>query len=499
MSDRSDKTLFLETFGCQMNFLDSELVLGQFTRLGYRRTRDRDAADLVLLNTCSVRDHAEQKVYSRLGELRGVKADWPELIVGVIGCQAQREGRDLIRKFPVVDLMCSPGELDKLPELVAQVHSTRSRAFALHGAESRRTSTLDRAREHDALEALDMTRSFSPDQSPVQAYIRVQRGCDKFCTYCVVPTVRGKERSRSPEHIVAEAEMLAASGCREITLLGQTVNSYVQRDDGDAVVTFARLLERVAAVDGIARVRFVTSYPGDFDDDILRVMADVPEVCPYLHIPAQHGSDSQLQAMKRQYTADDYYRLMDRARDIVPGISLAGDFIVGFPGETDADFAASVEMVRRVRFKNCFIFKYSPRPGTAAYRNQPDDVPEPVKRERNNRLLAVQGEISEQLNAELLGQQVSILVEGPSKLAADGSPVASASQMTGRTVADQIVVFDAPPGLEPQRLVGQLVDVAVDEVTHTTLIGRLASTPDLSAPADEPTPLGYKSLTVLNG
>ncbi|MCG3178780.1 MAG: tRNA-2-methylthio-N(6)-dimethylallyladenosine synthase [Phycisphaerae bacterium] len=496
--DLADKTLFLETFGCQMNILDSELVLGQLARLGYRRTADRDGADLVLFNTCSVRDHAEQKVYSRLGELRPIKTARPDMILGVIGCQAQREGENLARRFPHVDLLCSPGELDRLPELIAAVASTRERAFALHGLQSRRSSTLDRAREHDALEALDLSRSFSPDASPIQAYVRVQRGCDKFCTYCVVPTVRGKERSRRPEHIVAEAQMLARAGCREVTLIGQTVNSYVQVDEAGTTVTFARLLERVAAVPGLVRVRFVTSYPGDFDEDILRVMADVPNVCPFLHIPAQSGSDRVLRAMRRQYTAADYYRLIDRAREIVSDVSIVGDFIVGFPGESDADFAASVEMVRRVRYKNSYIFKYSARPGTAAFRNQPDDVPEPVKRERNRILLDEQEAVCQQLNRELLGMTVQVLVEGPSKLAADGSTAVARGQLAGRTQADRIVVFDPPPGAEPASLVGSLCEVRVREINPYSVVGELvAVAAPLSAPRPAVTPLGYKGLTVL--
>jgi tRNA-2-methylthio-N6-dimethylallyladenosine synthase len=494
----ADKTLFLETFGCQMNFLDSELVLGQFRRLGYERTADRDAADLVLLNTCSVRDHAEQKVYSRLGELREAKADRPGMIIGVIGCQAQREGRNLARRFPVVDLLCSPGELDKLPSLVAQVESTRRRAFALHGSQSRRSALLDRAREEDALEALDLSRAFEPGEHPFQAYIRVQRGCDKFCTYCVVPNVRGKERSRRPDHIVAEARMLAESGCREVTLLGQTVNSYMQQDDRGRVVSFAELLRRVAAVEGIVRVRFVTSYPGDFDEEILRVMADVPEVCPYLHLPAQSGSDAVLRRMRRQYSVGQYDRLIERARRIVPDISLAGDFIVGFSGETDDEFAASVELLRRSRYKNCFIFKYSTRPGTAADRNMPDDVPEPVKRHRNRKLLEEQAVVCEQLNAELLGRTVSVLVEGPSKLAADGSATVSSTQLTGRTVADQIVVFDPPTDSDASQLVGRLADLRVVDITPYTLIGELVSPqPTAGEPARDATALRYKTLTVL--
>ncbi len=504
MNGRAEKTLFLETFGCQMNFLDSELVLGQLRRMGYALTSERDSADLVLFNTCSVREHAEQKVNSRLGELRQVKADRPELVIGVIGCQAEREGRALLRRFPHVDILCGPNELDRLSGLVAKVNSDRTRAVALSGGLSARRKEGDASAgdggtgeaSADGLETLDQSRAFAGGQSPIQAYVRVQRGCDKFCTFCIVPTVRGKEQSRRPEHVVAEAEMLASAGCREVTLLGQTINSYTQTDATGSTVGLAGLLERVAAVEGLVRVRFVTSYPGGFDEDILRVMADLEKVCPYLHIPAQSGSDRILRAMKRQYTADGYYRLIDRARKLVPGLSLAGDFIVGFPGETDADFAATARMVARIGYKNCFVFKYSPRPGTAAWRNLSDDVPEQVKRDRNNELLAIQADICARSHAELVGRSVRILVEGPSK-AAEEKPQ-QAAQLTGRTTADQIVVFECPPGVEQSRLIGRLVDVRVTEATPYTLMGELATELEPATAAGQAVrPLRYKSLTVL--
>ncbi|MDD4888474.1 MAG: tRNA (N6-isopentenyl adenosine(37)-C2)-methylthiotransferase MiaB [Phycisphaerae bacterium] len=492
MSDAPQKTVFLETFGCQMNFLDSELVIGQFRRMGLRIASDRDSADIILFNTCAVRDHAEQKVTSRLGELRQVKADRPGVIIGVIGCQAEREGKLLISRFPHIDVLCGPSQLDRLPDLIAEAQATRKRAVALSGGVKGRQRDADP--EGNAIERLDQSRAFAPGENPLQAYVRVQRGCDKFCAYCVVPGVRGKEKSRKPENIVADCRRLVEAGCREITLLGQTVNSYVQNDAAGQPVTLARLLEQLCGLPNLLRLRFVTSYPGGFDENILRVMAAHPAICPYLHIPAQSGSDRMLNAMRRQYTAADYLRLMDRAREIVPGISLAGDFIVGFPGETESDFAATVEMVRRVRYKNCFVFKYSPRPGTAAAQ-LPDDVPDDVKRERNNILLAEQAAISSQTHAELVGQRLSVLVEGPSKSAIE-SPAGNPRQLTGRTVFDQIVVFDCPAGAEPSQLAGRLAEVRILHATPYTLIGELATIESAGAPNDS-APLRYKSLTVI--
>lgn len=412
----SGATYFLETFGCQMNILDSQLVEGQLRARGLAPTASFREADLILFNTCSVRQHAEDKVLSRLGELRAHKLRRPETIIGVIGCMAEREKEGLFVKAPHVDLLCGPGELDQLPALIDEVQARHDHVTALTGTLSRRTEVLQRALEYDSLEALDQSRTPAAGESVLQSYVRVQRGCDKFCTYCVVPFTRGAERSRAPQAIVDEVRMLAARGCREVTLLGQTVNSYVQQEDGRPV-PFARLLERVHEVGGIERIRFVTSYPADWDEDIFRVMRDYPRIMPYLHIPAQSGSDAVLRRMKRGYTVAQYLRLMDTARKYLPAIAIAGDFIVGFCGETDADFQASIDLVRRVEYAGLFVFKYSPRPGTAADRGLDDDIPDEVKAARNNELLAVQREYSAKRRAACVGQTVEVLIEGFSKLA----------------------------------------------------------------------------------
>lgn len=478
-------TYFLETFGCQMNVLDSQLVEGQLRARGMRAVESPKQADLILYNTCSVRQHAEDKVHSRLGALKHLKQRRPEAIIGVIGCMAEREKEGIFVKAPHVDLLCGPGELDQLPALLDEVRDRQARVTALAGTQTRRTKVLERALEADSLEALDLSRTPGPDESVLQAYIRVQRGCDKFCTYCVVPFTRGKERSRPPEHIVEEARMLAARGCREVTLLGQTVNSYVSLEDGRPV-SFARLLERLHAVEGLDRIRFVTSFPADWDEDIFRVMRDYPRICPYLHIPAQSGSNRILRAMNRTYTAESYLKLIETARKYVPDIALAGDFIVGFCGETEADFRQTVELVRRVEYKQIFVFKYSPRPATAAERRQDDDVPPEVKIRRNRELLAEQMEIMERHKRDLVGQVVEVLVEGYSKVARRaqraeevalpaseqerGGEVAreKADQLVGRTPHDVITVFN---GAAEQ--IGALVAVRVRDASPLTLFGEI--------------------------
>jgi len=287
------KTYFLETFGCQMNVLDSELVEGQLRGLGLLPADSARDADIVLFNTCSVRQHAEDKVLSRLGNLKALKLRRPDTVIGVLGCMAERQKEALFEQVPHLDLICGPGELHRLTALLTAAAETRQRGgvrtpglrlTALSEDLSRRTPVEERIHDVDSLEALDLSRD-SRDGDVLQSYIRVQRGCDQFCTYCVVPFTRGPERSRPPEHILVEARTLAQAGCREVTLLGQTVNSYVHEEDG-RIVRFARLLERVHEVDGLDRIRFVTSFPADWDEDIFRVMRDYPRICPYLHIPA---------------------------------------------------------------------------------------------------------------------------------------------------------------------------------------------------------------------
>jgi tRNA-2-methylthio-N6-dimethylallyladenosine synthase len=463
--------------GCQMNVLDSELVLGQLRAKGYEPIADMTKADVVLINTCSVRDHAEQKALSRLGALRKPKLRNPAMIIGVIGCMAERDPDGICERMPHVDLLCGPGELNKVPALIEEVQANRKHAIALGQSLSRKSTPLQRSLEYDSVEALDLSRDPPRGQGTLQAYVRVQRGCDKFCTFCVVPFTRGPERSRPPSQIVEETKMLADRGAKEITLLGQTVNSYIHQENGRPV-RFAELLARVSRVGGIERVRFVTSYPGDFTDDIFEVMRDVPKVCEYLHIPVQSGSDAVLERMRRQYTVGQYMDIIGRARDYVPGVAIASDFIVGFCGETEEDHGASVRLIEGCRFKNIFVFKYSPRPGTVADKRGPDDVPDDVKRRRNVELLALQERISSVANQGLIGSKVEVLVEGYSKAALKaqegeqtrGEEVGwrRSDQLVGRTRQDQIVVF---PGKEEH--IGRFAEVRIDAVTALTLHGTL--------------------------
>jgi tRNA-2-methylthio-N6-dimethylallyladenosine synthase len=478
------KKLFLETFGCQMNVLDSELVLQQLRGRGYALTEARDEADLILYNTCSVREHAEQKVWSRLGELRAARQDRPGLLIGVIGCMAEREGTDLLKRYPHVDILCGPGELDKLPALVenaamnALVAGARQRQVALMGSTSRRSSTREAA--EDNLELLDLSRSISPSEGARQAYVRITRGCNKFCSYCVVPYTRGPEVHRPPQNIIAEVKRLVDAGVLEVTLLGQTVNHYAYKHGDGRVTSFAQLLHAVhEATPSLPRLRFVTSFPRDFTDEALQVMRDDRRICHYLHIPAQSGSDRILRMMNRGYTAGEYRELIDRARGYMPDICLASDFIVGFPTETEEEFQTSVELIRYCRFKNSFIFKYSPRPDTHAAERHADDVPEEVKRRRNNELLAVQGEVSAANNAEMVGKTVEVMVEGTGSLV---SPPPAAGQvelgwekrpgggvqMIGRTRGDQIVAF---PGTEEMK--GKLLEVRITGARQMTLFGEV--------------------------
>jgi tRNA-2-methylthio-N6-dimethylallyladenosine synthase len=500
------RKLYLETFGCQMNVLDSDLVLGQLRAQGYESVDSTEDADVILYNTCSVREHAEQKVWSRLGELRQRKKDEPQLVIGVIGCMAERDGTNIFRKFPHVDVLCGPGELDKLPGLVhnaciattGETERGRARHVALMGATVRRSSTLAAAEDH--LELLDLSRSVSPGDDVTQAYVRITRGCNKFCTYCVVPYTRGPEVHRPPRNIIDEVRMLVDAGAKEVTLLGQTVNHYAFRHGVGRVTTFAELLYQIhEATPELPRLRFVTSFPRDFTDDALAAMRDCPRICRYLHAPAQHGSDRILKLMNRGYTSGQYRDFVGRARGYMPDVAIASDFIVGFPSETDEEFEQTVELVRECRFKNSFIFKYSPRPGTVAIERFPDDVPEDVKRRRNNALLAVQQSVSARNNREMVGKTVEVLVEGESKLVSrrspypqsnvelgweqrrDGSAAHATTQLVARTRGDQVVCLEGEPSLK-----GQILEVEITGAQSLTLFGSLARTPETRYPLTAP-------------
>jgi len=461
--------IYLETMGCQMNRLDSELVVASLRSAGHEMVENLGEAEVVLYNTCSVRQHAEEKVYSRIGGERPRKPNRrPRLILGVLGCMAQREGEELTRRFRRVDIVCAPGQLARLPELIAAA-AAGSRAVALDPdpIEARRRDKASADTDEANFDALDLARDSRNVAGGAQAYVRVMKGCDNFCTYCIVPLVRGPERSRRPERIVREVRRLVDAGVTEITLLGQTVNRY-RWSDGSKTVRFSDLLADVADVPNLRRLRFVTSHPLDFTDDILHVMAERANICEYIHLPPQSGSDAILGRMNRKYTRSQYDELIDRARQIVPPVVLAGDFIVGFPGETEADHEASADLIRRSGFKNSFVFKYSPRPGTAAAKNMPDDVPEDVKRRRNNELLAVQQEVGLAHHRAYIGTTAEVLVEGPSVRAGKQGfePSAERTQLVGRTRGDHIVHF-----FGPQSLAGQYVRVRIAEATSLSLRG----------------------------
>jgi len=470
--------LYLETVGCQMNVLDSELVVGALRRQGYELTDDAAAADLLLYNTCSVREHAEEKIYSSLGRVRRQKREKPGTVVGVIGCMAQKDQDEVFRRAPYVDIVCGPGQLAQLPELIANVQAGRGRqtAFSLGRAEASRPSVTE------SFESYDPLREPSMRPTPFQAYVRTQFGCDKFCTYCIVPSVRGPEQGRPPAHVLAEVRQLADQGCKEVTLVGQTVNSYRH-----GTSRLSDLLAMIHDVEGIERIKFVTNFPKDMTDDLLQAVRDLRKVCKYLHVPAQHGDDEILQRMKRLYTVGYYRDMLHRCRETVPSVAVSSDFIVGFCGETEPAFERTVDLVREAGFKNSFIFKYSARPGTKADELYADDVPEDVKKRRNNDLLAAQAEVSRADHRRFIGQTVEVLVEGPSKHG-DG-------QLTGRTMTDHIVVFDGPA-----RLAGRTVSVAVTEASPFTLYGEAdaigvgAGRPDL---AGQPQSRGLIGLPVV--
>ncbi|MEE9211639.1 MAG: MiaB/RimO family radical SAM methylthiotransferase [Phycisphaeraceae bacterium] len=512
------RTVYLETFGCQMNVLDSQLVHAQLQALGYRFVDDWKRAAVVLYNTCSVREHAESKVYSRVGEVGLHKKEHPQVVLGVIGCMAERDGTDMARRHPQIDLMCGPGELDKLPMLIDNVAKTSIPArggidrvqSALQGNTHRRSSTL--AAVEDQLEMLDLSRSFSPDGHNGSAYVRITRGCNKFCTYCVVPNTRGAEVHRPPDTIVHECKRLVDAGVIEITLLGQTVNHY--HYDHDAAVTvngvqqpqvgsvvrphasgpkpqtlsnstsFADLLLRIDdEVPGLQRLRFVTNFPRDFGNDILQVMKDCPRICRYLHLPVQSGSNRILKLMNRGYTIEQYRDLIDLVRRYLPDCEIATDIICGFGTETEQDHHATADLLRECRFKNAYIFKYSPRPGTAAFDRLEDDVPDETKRRRNNELLAVQSEISAGIHAAYVGKTLRVFVESVSektRRARDNGngqsiflgwegPIA---QLAGRTDGDLIAMFDGE-----ESLVGSIVDVQVERSAPLALFGKLVDSP----------------------
>jgi tRNA-2-methylthio-N6-dimethylallyladenosine synthase len=449
-----------------MNKLDTALVSSALKEAGFSLVASEKDADVVLINTCSVREHAEERVLSHLGHLKHIKETRPDMVVGVIGCMAQRLG-DKLLEHKAVNIVCGPAQIPQITELVAKALQQKAKDLAV--TEKIRKTT---EKQNQTLEKFESAYGIEDGQIPGQAFVRVMRGCDNFCAYCIVPYVRGPAVCRPPEAIIEQIKNLADHGIKQVTLLGQTVNSYKYRS-GEKTYCLADLLEMAGDIEGIEWVKFVTSYPSEeFFDRILQVMAGSPKVCNYLHLPAQSGSDKILRAMNRLYSSRWYLELLDRARAIVPDIAIAGDFIVGFPGESEDDFQATVDLLTKARYKNAFIFKYSPRPGTNADKKLQDNVPAEIKQKRNMELLAVQEKVSDEISRGFLGKEVKVLVEGLSKkphLNAAGS--GDNPQLVGRTATDHIVVFNGP-----ESLAGRFVKVKIAKTSPLTLFGQLIDT-----------------------
>lgn len=460
----SARTVYIKSFGCQMNKLDTALVSAALQNAGFALAESVKEADAVLINTCSVRAHAEQRVLSHLGHLKHIKKERRDLVVGIIGCMAQRLGDELF-DARTVDIVCGPAQIPQIPTLIKQALEEKKKLLSIT-EEIRQPLGDDRTQ---ALEKFESVFDRAEKDIPGQAFVRAMRGCNNFCSYCIVPYVRGPEVSRPPAAIIDQIRRLAEAGVKHVTLLGQAVNKYkyAQRRK---TCCLADLLEMASEVDGIEWIKFVTNYPTEkFYEQILKTMADLPKVCNYLHMPAQSGSDKILRAMNRHYTTSQYLEMLDRARDIVPDIAISGDFIVGYPGETQEDFEATVELLKKARYKNCFIFKYSPRPGTNADKTLQDDVSQEVKRQRNIELLGVQEKISTQLAKGFLGKTVKVVVEGLSKKPhLDSVEGDIGPQLVGRTATDWIVVFNGPPSLA-----GNFANVEITKTSPLTLFGRL--------------------------
>jgi tRNA-2-methylthio-N6-dimethylallyladenosine synthase len=476
--------LYIETVGCQMNELDSELVVASLRKDGYELTANIRDADTILFNTCSVRQHAEDKIYSALGRLKNAKRQHPGKVIGVLGCMAQKDQGLIFKRAPYVDLVVGPGQLHQVPGIVREIRAGGGPRMEVSlGRKDGSRAQIERSHE-----SFDPLRDPAMRPTPYQAYVRIMIGCDKFCTYCIVPSVRGPEQSRPPAAILAEARQLAGEGCKEITLLGQTVNSYRYRE-GDRTWRLSDLLASLHEIAQLERIKFVTNYPKDMTPDLLAAVRDLSKVSKYLHVPVQSGSNAVLGRMKRGYTVEEYREVLARMRDWIPGVAVTSDFIVGFCGETEHDFELTMDLVRESRFKNSFIFKYSQRPGTKGAELYADDVPEDVKRRRNNELLALQNEISEADNQAFLGQTVTVLVEGPSKAAEKQvksresrvesrepsdtrhpTPDTYQLQLTGRTHCDRIVVFDGN-----RRQVGQILPIVIYDANAHTLFGEVVT------------------------
>ena len=440
-TDGGDKKLYIETYGCQMNVADSEVIASVMKMAGYDTASSAEEADAIFLNTCSVRDNAEQKILNRLEALRALRKKRPHLIVGVVGCMAERVKDELIERHGV-NLVAGPDAYLSLPDLMAAAEAGEK---AINVELSTTETYRDVVPRHIGA-------------ARISGFVSIMRGCNNFCTYCIVPYTRGRERSRDVESILREARDLREHGFREVTLLGQNVNSYrFTREDG-TVITFPDLLRTVARAVPDLRVRFTTSHPKDMSDETLHVIAEEPNVCRHIHLPVQSGSSRILKLMNRKYDREWYLERVAAIRRIIPDCGLSTDIFCGFPGETEEDHQLSLSLMEECRYDSAFMFKYSERPGTYASRHLPDDVPEEVKIRRLNEIIALQNRLSAEANARCVGRTYEVLVEGVSKR--------SREQLFGRTEQNRVVVFD-----RGTHHIGDRVQVRVTESSSATLKG----------------------------
>jgi tRNA-2-methylthio-N6-dimethylallyladenosine synthase len=444
------RKLYVKSFGCQMNVYDSRRMADTLAPLGFVETAIPDDADLVILNTCHIREKAAEKVYSELGRVRRMKeaaaARDRRLLVAVAGCVAQAEGEEIIRRAPAVDLVFGPQSYHRLPDLLAR---------AEHGD---KTVDIEFALD-DKFDRLPAPNAAATRARGISAFVTVQEGCDKFCTFCVVPYTRGTEVSRPVEKISAEIEQLAGAGVREVTLIGQNVNAYHGEGPDGRAWSLARLLTRLAQIDGVTRLRYTTSHPGDMRDDLIAAHRDLPQLMPQLHLPVQSGSDRILAAMNRRHTRADYLDIVARLREARPDLALTSDFIVGFPGETEDDFAATLRLVEEVGYVSAFSFKYSPRPGTPGAEMK-DQVAETMKSERLQRLQAAIDRAQAAFNCSCLGRRFDVLFERSGRYQ---------GQLVGRSPYLQPVQVEAPA-----QLIGEIAHVIVTEIASNSLFGALA-------------------------
>ena len=437
------KRLYVETYGCQMNVGDSEILVSIMQDEGYRYTEDIAQADVILVNTCSIRDNAEQRIWGRLREFHRYKRARKGLVVGIVGCMAERLREELFERETVVDVVAGPDSYRELPRLVAAA------AAGGHGV------NVQLSQE----ETYGDIRPVRLDRNGVSAFISIMRGCNNFCSYCVVPYTRGRERSRDPQTILREAQELFSAGYREVTLLGQNVNSYRWKEGTAEAVDFPALVERVAGISPLLRVRFATSHPKDLSDRLIEVMASYPNICRAVHLPAQSGSDRMLAAMNRKYTRAWYLERVAAIRRRMPDCAVTTDLVAGFCGETAEDHAQTLSLMREVGYDSAYMFKYSQRPGTLASRTMTDDVSEEVKTARLNEIIALQNELSTASNERDMGNVFEVLVEGLSRR--------SSEQLCGRTSQNKMVVFDRTGETAP----GDYVRVRITGCTSATLFG----------------------------